>query len=150
MSQKNETTLLVLSLAVTLALVAAGLWYSKKFFAPTPSAQNPLVKVQISAGEKVLITSQATPEKQAAVQAIAAGNYSEAVSQLEKSLQTNHNDPEALAYLNNARIGNQKSYAIAASVFGVGLFCYWCGWGDSVFTIRRSQSSCSVGYYSAR
>jgi branched-chain amino acid transport system substrate-binding protein len=72
--------------------------------------------VQISAGEKLLITSQATPEKQAGVQAIAAGNYKEAVSQLEKSLQTNHNDPEALAYLNNARIGNQKSYAIAASV----------------------------------
>ena len=116
MSQKNETTLLVLSLAVTLALVVAGLWYFKKFFAPTASAPNPLVKVQISAGEKLLITSQATPEKQAGVQAIAAGNYKEAVSQLEKSLQTHRNDPEALAYLNNARIGNQKSYTIAVSV----------------------------------
>jgi hypothetical protein len=29
--------------------------YFKKFFAPTASAPNPLVKVQISAGEKLLI-----------------------------------------------------------------------------------------------
>lgn len=45
-----------------------------------------------------------------------AGNYDEAVSQLEASLQSNPNDPEALIYLNNARIADQKSYTIAVSV----------------------------------
>jgi branched-chain amino acid transport system substrate-binding protein len=35
---------------------------------------------------------------------------------LETSLQQNRNDPEALIYLNNARIGGGKSYTIAVSV----------------------------------
>jgi branched-chain amino acid transport system substrate-binding protein len=35
---------------------------------------------------------------------------------LEAALKSDRNDPEALIYLNNARIGNRKSYAIAASI----------------------------------
>lgn len=131
--QKNETVVLVLSLVVTLALVAAGLWWFPK---PPPPGKNPPgvsvnpsspgeprspapsqpVLERISAGEKLLIAEGATPEKQAAVKAIASGNYAEAVTQLEASLKSTRNDPEALIYLNNARIGNQKSYTIAASV----------------------------------
>ncbi|HEY9794252.1 MAG TPA: ABC transporter substrate-binding protein [Leptolyngbyaceae cyanobacterium] len=131
MSQKNETAVLLISLAVTLALLATGVWWftsrtginlgkvpfnhSSPSSTTSPSSNQP-VKERISAGEKVLISSDATPEKQAALKAIASGNYNEAVSQLEKSLQTNRNDPEGLIYLNNARIGNQKSYTIAASL----------------------------------
>lgn len=131
MTQKNETTVLVVSLATTLALVAGGLWWFGKHNGLqlgnstgnqsnpgeiTSPASNQPVRERISGGEKGLISKQATPEKQAAVKAIASGNYEEAVSQLKASLKRDRNDPEALIYLNNALIGNKKSYTIAASV----------------------------------
>jgi branched-chain amino acid transport system substrate-binding protein len=117
----------VLSLVVTLALVAAGVWWLTKprgpnspggpGHPPSPGERTPTpVQERISAGEKLLIAEGATPEQQAAVKAIASGNYAEAVSKLEASLKSDRNDPEALIYLNNTRIGNQKSYTIAASV----------------------------------
>ena len=131
MSQKNETVVLVVSLVVTLALVAIGAWWFTKGRdmnpsgvsvnpsspGETPSTQsNQVFQERISAGEKLLIPTNPTPEKQAAIKAIASSNYTEAVTQLEASLKSDRNDPEALIYLNNARIGNQKSYTIAASV----------------------------------
>lgn len=129
MSQKNETVVLAISLVVTMALVAIGAWWLKgnginQGGLPEPSnpgeprspAPNQPVLERISAGEKLLIVEGATPEKQAAVKAIASGNYAEAITQLEASLKSDLNDPETLIYLNNARIGNQKSYTIAASV----------------------------------
>jgi branched-chain amino acid transport system substrate-binding protein len=129
MSQKNETVVLVLSFLVTVALVAAGLWWftsrsgSNLGTLPgnqgTPNQENPSNQSEnqrLSIGEKFLIGSEITFEKQAATQAIASGNYSEAVSMLEKLRTVNRNDPETLIYLNNARIGPQKSYSIAASV----------------------------------
>lgn len=131
MSQKNETTVLVLSFVVTLALVALGLWWFTKGSGTnlggvtsnpsspgetTPKASNQPVQERISAGEKLLISKDATPDKQAAVKAIALSNYQDAVSKLEASVRSDRNDPEALIYLNNARIGNQKSYTIAVSV----------------------------------
>ena len=131
MTQKNETTVLVVSLATTLALVAGGLWWfanhngiqlgsqtgnpSNPGEITSPASNQP-VRERISGGEKGLISKQATPEKQAAVKAIASGNYEEAISQLKASLKRDRNDPEALIYLNNALIGNKKSYTIAASV----------------------------------
>lgn len=132
MSQKNETVVLVLSLVVTLALVAIGAWWFIKgngtnpsgvTVTPTsplgetpPTQPNQRVQEHISAGEKLLIPANAIPEKQAAIKAIASGNYAEAITQLEASLKSDRNDPETLIYLNNARIGNQKSYTIAVSV----------------------------------
>ncbi|NES22218.1 MAG: ABC transporter substrate-binding protein [Symploca sp. SIO3E6] len=130
MSQKNETTVLVLSLAVTLALVAAGVWWFQKSqdtSPPPPPEEAPTEdgstqsgstqpkQKRFSAGEQLLIPNP-TPEKEAAIKAIAAGNYNEAVVNLESSLKAQRNDPEVLIYLNNARIGNQKSYTIAASM----------------------------------
>ena len=122
MSQKTETTVLVLSLLITAALLGAGFWWLFKnpippwsLKPPSPGANQP-VQERISAGEKLLIRSQETPEKRGAIEAIASGNYQAAVSNLEAILKSNRNEPEALIYLNNARIGNQKSYTIAASV----------------------------------
>ncbi len=46
---------------------------------------------------------------------MAAGNYAEAVSQFEAALTENRNDPEALIYLNNARIGDQTAQTIAVA-----------------------------------
>ncbi|MGK7874573.1 MAG: ABC transporter substrate-binding protein [Xenococcaceae cyanobacterium] len=126
MSKKNETTVLLLSLAITLGLVAGGVWLfmSKTSThippdSPTstaPPVSQPSRETSLSVGEKLLIPGEKTLEKQAAVEAFAAGNYKQAVDELEASLKAKRNDPEALIYLNNARIGNAKSYTIAASM----------------------------------
>ncbi|NEQ21651.1 MAG: ABC transporter substrate-binding protein [Microcoleus sp. SIO2G3] len=133
MSQKNETLVLLLSLLVTAVLIATGVWWftnqrginlggltgngngSGSTTLPEGTSNQP-VELRISVGDKFLFSSEDTPEKQAAVEAIASGNYEAAVSQLEAALKSDRNDPEALIYLNNARIGNQKSYTIAASI----------------------------------
>ncbi|MEG4247674.1 ABC transporter substrate-binding protein [Microcoleus sp. Pol10D4] len=134
MSQKNETAVLILSLLITIGLAGAGIWWltsrgsinlggsspSNQTIpkSPTGNAQQSeqAIGQRLSAGQKLLIPEQATTTKQAAVQAIASGNYNAAISDLQASLNTNRNDPEALIYLNNARIGDRKSYTIAAAV----------------------------------
>ncbi|MEG4515626.1 MULTISPECIES: ABC transporter substrate-binding protein [unclassified Microcoleus] len=134
MSQKNETAVLVLSLLITIALAGAGIWWltsrgginlgglspQNPTFSKSPTGNSPqseqAIGQRLSAGEKLLLPEQATTTKQAAVQAIASGNYNAAISDLQASLKTNRNDPEALIYLNNARIGDRKSYTIAATV----------------------------------
>ncbi|MEG4808550.1 ABC transporter substrate-binding protein [Microcoleus sp. F8-D3] len=134
MSQKNETVVLVLSLLITIGLAGAGIWWltsrgginlggsssPNQTFPKPPTGNSPqseqAIEQRLSAGQQVLIPEPSTTTKQAAVEAIASGNYNAAISDLEASLSTNRNDPEALIYLNNARIGNQKSYTIAAAV----------------------------------
>lgn len=80
------------------------------------SQKNKTTEQRISAGDKLLIPSQTSPEKQEAIEAIASVKYTLAVAKLEAYLQKRKNDPEAIIYLNNARIGNNKSYTIAVSV----------------------------------
>lgn len=127
MTQKNETPVLLLSLLITLAILAGGLWWLGRRFnlvnlpgIAQSDRNNPNAAIDLpdrfSAGEKLLMTQDASAEKQAGVEAIASKNYGEAVRSLEAALQANRNDPEALIYLNNARIGEQKSYTIAVSV----------------------------------
>ncbi|MEG5062218.1 ABC transporter substrate-binding protein [Microcoleus sp. B3-A4] len=134
MSQKNETAVLVLSLLITIGLAGAGIWWltsrgginlggsspPNQTFPKSATGNSPqseeAIGQRLSAGQKLLIPEQATTTKQAAVQAIASGNYNAAISDLQASLKTNRNDPEGLIYLNNARIGNQKSYTIATAV----------------------------------
>lgn len=87
----------------------------------TPTAVNSAgvdsqLQSRFSWGEKVLISQTTTPQKELAVAAFAKGNYDEAVSLFSASLKAMANDPEALIYLNNARIGAEKSYSIAVSV----------------------------------
>ncbi|MEG4589837.1 ABC transporter substrate-binding protein [Microcoleus sp. MOSTC5] len=134
MSQKNETAVLVLSLLITIGLAGAVIWWltsrgginlggsspQNPTLSKSPTGNSPqseqAIGQRLSAGQKLLIPDQATTTKQAAVQAIASGNYNAAISDLQASLKTNRNDPEALIYLNNARIGDRKSYTIAAAV----------------------------------
>ena len=124
MSQKNETAVLLLSLLITIGLIGGGWWWfqqNKNFQlnstsnqpSPSKTSTNSIDNL-LSQGDRVLITQNATPEKQAATEAIASGNYTEAVSQLEASLKKQRNDPEALIYLNNARIGEGSSLAFNA------------------------------------
>ena len=129
MSQKNETAVLVLSLLITIGLAGTGIWWLTNRSVINPGGVSPeqtfsnkspqseqSMEQRLSAGKKLLIPGGATAKKQEAVQAIASGNYNTAITNLETSLQANRNDPEALIYLNNARIGNQKSYMIAVAV----------------------------------
>lgn len=123
MSQKNETTVLVISLLATVAIMGVGGWvytqYIRQNISDTPSTPTPpktlTIADRISFGEKTLITGEITPEKQAGINAIASRNYSQAINNLESSLSRKPNDPEALIYLNNARIGSAPSYTIVVS-----------------------------------
>lgn len=71
---------------------------------------------RFSQGEKILIPQKTTPAKEMGVAALARGNYRDAAYLFETSLKTEANDPEALIYLNNARIGQNKSHSIAVSI----------------------------------
>lgn len=130
MSQKNEAFVLVLALLVTTALVGVGFWWFRGSgnWLNSAGSNNPVattsgdtstpkqpVENLLSAGEK-LLNSETNPQKKAAATAIANKNYTEAVKLLDQLRQTNRNEPETFIYLNNARIGNQKSYTIAVAV----------------------------------
>ena len=54
------------------------------------------------------------PEKKQGISAFATGNYVKAIQHFQKSLEIYANDPEALIYLNNAKIG-QKAVTLAVS-----------------------------------
>lgn len=134
MSQRNETVILVLSLVITMGLVGAGIWWltkskginlgsvsSEKLISGTSSTANASdsqlsIGQRLSTGQKLLIPEGSSQKKQEAVQAIASLNYNTAIANLEASLQASPNDPEALIYLNNARIGDKKSYTIAVAI----------------------------------
>jgi len=107
-----------------LSLGIGGYWWSQKASNPpnssvssnpqSPSAQSS--QNVISIGDKILISDKLTPEKQAGVDALAKGNWNEAIAKFQASLQQNPNDPEALIYLNNAKIGDGNTLKIAVSI----------------------------------
>jgi branched-chain amino acid transport system substrate-binding protein len=123
MSQKNEITVLLISLLTTVAIMGGGGWFYTQYIrqnisdpSSTPIPPKTLtIADRISFGEKSLITNEISSEKQAGINAIANGDYSEAINNLESSLRRKPNDPEALIYLNNARIGSAPSYTIVVS-----------------------------------
>ncbi|MGB3492008.1 MAG: ABC transporter substrate-binding protein [Elainellaceae cyanobacterium] len=128
MSKRNEAPILIISLLVTLGLLGAGGWWLSKQLGFNNSGANPsapsmpngnptrAVSERISFGEKQLIAASAAPAKQEAIANIQSGNFPAAVSTLESYLQQNRNDPEALIYLNNARIGQANAYVLMVSV----------------------------------
>ncbi|MBF2029734.1 MAG: ABC transporter substrate-binding protein [Oscillatoriales cyanobacterium C42_A2020_001] len=109
-----------LAIAGTLAIAVLVRSFSDAGFQtpfPLPTANNQATNFtnsdRISAGEKPLIKWQIDPQKQEGIDHIAAGNYDKAIPALEAARQANLDDPEVLIYLNNARIGAQKFYAVA-------------------------------------
>ncbi len=64
---------------------------------------------RFSLGEKILVSADTNPQKQAGVIAFANGDYSTAHTQFLSSLQVQGNDPEALIYANNAIAALQKN-----------------------------------------
>lgn len=127
MSPKNETTVLVLSLLMTAGLLGAGFWLlmprSPVTFNSSMTHQNSSTSDRLSQGERILVSVESrtgnlafAQAKQAGVAAMVAQQYGQAVTQFESALQKSRNSPEALIYLNNARIGTNKSYTIAVAV----------------------------------
>jgi branched-chain amino acid transport system substrate-binding protein len=111
MTKKNETLALLLTLGITAGIVGTGVWWF--FRIPTPSivdvsVTNSDLNQRLSYGEKSLIPTVMNPEKQLGISAFATGNYVEAIQHFQKSLQIHANDPEALIYLNNAKIGQKN------------------------------------------
>ncbi|MFB2838297.1 protein kinase domain-containing protein [Floridanema evergladense] len=68
---------------------------------------------RISFGTKSLTPWQINSYKQEGIDLIKSGSYQPAIWALEKAREVNRSDPETLIYLNNARIGNAKTYSIA-------------------------------------
>ncbi|BDI19127.1 hypothetical protein ANSO36C_49290 [Nostoc cf. commune SO-36] len=124
MSQKNETTILALALLLTVGIVGGGFWWFTKngvklgntSISNQEAGGNSSLQDRISFGEKSFTPSDISPVKKEGVQAIAAKSYDKAIANLTAALKLNRNDPEALIFLNNTRIGSSKSYTIVASV----------------------------------
>ena len=120
MNQKKENIVLLLSLLITASSIGMGAWWlfansnrdgsGSEIVSGSPSV------VRLSTGDRLLFPQDNNPNKQAAAEAIASENYSEAVTLLEQSLSQQRNDPEALIYLNNARIGKDRAYGVAVSL----------------------------------
>lgn len=83
--------------------------------------KNPATQKRMSLGNKVLVTADINPDKQAGVQAFDSGDYSTAVTKFTSSLQLNRNDPEAWIYLENsaaAAISNTIKIGVSVPIGG--------------------------------
>jgi branched-chain amino acid transport system substrate-binding protein len=124
-SQKNETLILVLALLITGGLLGGGYLLFSGFFSGSDpeisqadnqtdnNGRKNKIQPKLSQGETLLFPQLKSENKQAGVNAFSNQDYPLAVEQFEAALRENKNDPETLIYLNNARIGNQKSHQIA-------------------------------------
>lgn len=84
---------------------------------PTPSSSPfSFDPTWISAGERPLNRTQANPFRDRGVEAFIAGNFAEAVTQFEKAVLGNRNDPELQIYLNNAKARLKGSPLVVATV----------------------------------
>jgi len=124
MAKKNETTILVLALLITAAILGGGLWlFGNQFgleFSPSQTAhkggRRKSHSDRISLGNKILIGADTTPQKKAGVEAFAAKDYVTAAEEFEKSLRDRRNDPETRIYLNNAKAASNNPLKLAVSV----------------------------------
>lgn len=122
-NNKKEVLVLGLTLAIFGGIAVAGVLFFAKDKLPiaingnsTTSDANFDLATRKSEGERILITAEINPDKEQAIAAIAKKDYATAITKWEASLSKQRNDPEALIYLNNAKIGDQKSLKIAMTV----------------------------------
>jgi branched-chain amino acid transport system substrate-binding protein len=127
MSQKKETTVLLLALLITLGLAGVGFWIfnlisgkkSEENTAVKPTTEvpnNSTISNKISFGEAILTPGEPATSKSKGFQALKDKNYDQAITELSAAIKAKPNDPEALIALNNAKIKAGKNYAIAVSV----------------------------------
>lgn len=83
---------------------------------PKPPATVQQMMQPLSLGETLLSPIVAPPLKQAGIDQLKAGNFSEAVRLFQDVRKLDRADPETLIYLNNARIGKDPAYTIAVVV----------------------------------
>ncbi|XZN96097.1 MAG: ABC transporter substrate-binding protein [Microcoleus sp.] len=126
-SQNTNTVVFPLAFLMIAILGFIGFWWitagSQVKLAVSPSSVGivqPAINQKnqsqsLSLGERSLIPGNANTQKQAGIAAFAKGDFATAVTQLEFYIKANRNAPEALIYLNNARIGNSKSHTIAVA-----------------------------------
>jgi ABC-type branched-subunit amino acid transport system substrate-binding protein/predicted Ser/Thr protein kinase len=110
------TGVLAIGLVGLSILIIPEIW---KYFQPI--AIDPIAS-QSSMGERILLSVEGNSDsdefkqlKRAGVLAISTKNYVEAATKLTAALAKNPNSPETRIYLNNALIGDRKSYTIAAA-----------------------------------
>lgn len=139
MAKNKDASTLLLALGVTGIIIGGGGWFVWQqtqgenrsespqnnstdtasvatSSSPTTVQASDLNVAQVFSWGDRALTDINTPERQAGINAIAAGITNEAILQLELSLNKQPNDPEARIYLNNARIGERESHAIAVVV----------------------------------
>jgi branched-chain amino acid transport system substrate-binding protein len=126
MPQKNETTILLFTFLITVALLGGGFYFFRDqlmgLLSPNSSQtgsgniSSNQKEAQNSIGNAILIQADITPEKQSGVAAFATGNYQQAITDFQASLKVKPNDPETLIYLNNAKGINQNPIKIAVVV----------------------------------
>jgi len=101
------------------ALMLPNIWSFNTF---KPEATSNPIASRSSSGDRILLSIEGNRDtdrfkalKRDGVAAIASKNYPEAVTKLQAALTENPNSPETRIYLNNALIGNNKSYTIAVA-----------------------------------
>ena len=85
------------------------------------NSSNKSLQRRISLANKVLITADNSPDKQAGVHAFAKQDVATAIDKFNSSLQMNRNDPEGWIYLSNAKaaqIGNVVKIAVVVPIGG--------------------------------
>jgi branched-chain amino acid transport system substrate-binding protein len=80
------------------------------------SAVKNSVQERMSLGDRLLIPADVTPAKQAGIQAFTNQDYESATREFQTALNQRRNDPETLIYLNNARLGSDRTLKIAVSI----------------------------------
>jgi len=126
----KESIILLITLLITAGITGGGLYFflensnitsldnsiNKVAETPSPQAEVGSIASRISNGEKMLIGDNASGLKDLGIKALAVSDYTDAIAKLAAELKANRNDPESLIYLNNAKVGNQKSIKIAVVV----------------------------------
>jgi branched-chain amino acid transport system substrate-binding protein len=139
MAKRNEVPVLLAALLITGGLLAAlGFWGWRLVQSrglgtgsappglPLPEPSTPTTQPdtrepgntgqpRLSWGTRSLVSRSPSTEKQAGLDAMAAGQFDAAVAAFDTSLAAERNDPETRIYLNNARIGNGPAYTIAVA-----------------------------------
>jgi len=123
----------IVYILIGLVIVGGGYWFFSRqrdtgTESATSSGSAPDAAVseesRISAGEHILISTDALgienpafgTAKQQGTQALANGEFEQAVQAFRSARQLYRNDPETLVYLNNAEIGDDSAHQVAVLV----------------------------------
>ncbi|WP_353932548.1 ABC transporter substrate-binding protein [Okeanomitos corallinicola TIOX110] len=122
---QKEIRVLIFSLLVTGGILGLGFWLFTPNFLKNNNTKlsenqqfnnNPSVIERLSFGTRIFSSGNSSITKIDGSKAMENKNYQQAIENFQASLKLNPNDPEALIYLNNAKIGASRNYTIVVSV----------------------------------